>query len=216
MDNYNKQFDITIDGINFVSDEEGMLNLNEIWRDLHLEEKKRPSEWKSKLKTKMINSENIRNKAGRYGFTKATEKATIAYSMFVSDDFYEIVVDSFVELRKGNLLAAAKIADTTQLESKAFNAWLGMEDSTIQQTLRMLGIKRPNFFQKLVKRENHKTSLIERGILKQRNYGSHGVGLRMTSKGKEYLIENRDSINTKVELLYQEQKAKEAVNKLNN
>ncbi len=59
MKEVNKQFDITIDGVNFVSDVDGMLDLNVIWRELSLGEKKRPSEWKSKLRQSLSNSENI-------------------------------------------------------------------------------------------------------------------------------------------------------------
>lgn len=45
----NKKFSIKIEGKDFQSNEDGMLNLNDIWKGCALEEKKRPSEWKSKV-----------------------------------------------------------------------------------------------------------------------------------------------------------------------
>lgn len=208
-----KKFDITIDGVNFKSDKEGMLNLNDIWKAFSLPKSKRPSRWDSELSRSLFETRNMGSgeKQRATGnlvdkFIKGDEEAVTGYAMFISVDFYRKVIKAFVELRRGNLLAAVKITDTTQLESKAFNAWLAMEDSTIQQTLKMLGIVRPNFFQSKIKHGKQRDSLVERGILKYRNYGSHGTSLRMTAKGKVYLMENLEGINGKIDALYQAEK----------
>lgn len=204
-----KQFNVTIDGVNFVSDEGGRLNLNIIHKEFGLPTSKIPSRWRNELSRRLLQRSNLASVetvgcgGGRVNYWSGDEKATIAYAMWVSVDFYETVMDAFISLRNGQLLEAAKLADSTQTESKAFSAWLGMEDSTVQQTLKMLYIKRPNHFQKMIKRKHFKESLIDRGIIKERNYGSHGVALRMTSAGKQFLLDNREDINKKVELNYQ-------------
>ncbi len=215
MKEESKQFDIIIDGVNFVSDEDGMLDLNEIWRGCDLATAKRPSQWKSSIQRLLkscgkINTvtlpravEETRAKSTTVG----TEEATIAYAMFVSDKFYISVINAFVELRRGNLLEAAKIADSTQLEKKAFAAWMEMDDTAIQHALRMIGIIRPNFFQKIIKVERQRDKLISEDKIKQRNYGKHGFALRMTPTGKQWLLKNKDKINLKIEELYQKEKS---------
>tara|TARA_R110000851_G_scaffold333107_1_gene511144 strand:- start:140 stop:772 length:633 start_codon:yes stop_codon:yes gene_type:complete len=205
----NKKFDITIDGVNFKSNEGGLLNLNEVARAFNL---KSPSQWRNKDSAYLIANAKLHSLSTRasggakVNYWAGDEDTVILYAQYISIEFTLKVIHAFKELRRGNLLAAAKIADTTQLESKAFSAWLEMEDSTIQQTLKMLGIVRPNFFQKKIKQSKQRDSLVERGILKQRNYGKHGTALRMTAKGKGYLMGNLASINTKIEKLYQAEK----------
>lgn len=207
-----KQFNITIDGVNFESDESGFLNLNDIHNSFGLPENKRPSRWRNTFRDSFLETSNLALKeikhlgAGATKYYAGDEEAVVGYAMFVSVGFYRTVVSSFVALRNGQLLEAVKLADSTQKESKAFSAWMVMEDSTVQQTLKMLDIKRPNHFQKMIKRKHFKESLIDRGIIKERNYGSHGVALRMTSVGKQFLLDNREDINKKVELNYQAEK----------
>ena len=209
-----KRFDITIDGKNFTSDSAGFLDLNEIHKSLGLPISKKPKEWKKTTMGVYLSKEGystVGSKQRAVGnlkdsFVKGDEIAIVSYAQYVSIEFALNVIKAFVELRQGNLLEAAKIADSTQIESKAFSSWLEMEDGTIQQALKMLGINRPNFFQALIKKPSQKTSFLDRGILKQRNYGTHGVALRMTSFGKSYILDNRDTINNTIERLYQESK----------
>ena len=163
------------------------------------------SNWNISMKSKLLDFKVVKLE-GRNGGTFLTKRQLMKLAGSVDFHFEDAVYEAFELLREGELLAAAKIADSTQLESKAFSAWLVMEDSTIQQTLKMLGIVRPNFFQSKIKHGKQRDSLVERGILKQRNYGKHGVALRMTAKGKEYLMDNLGSINTKIEKLYQAEK----------
>lgn len=120
MMNEKKKFTIKIDGKVFTSDEDGFLNLNDIWRVCNLPEKKRPSEWKSSIRKLLDDSDNIRKRLVITGtsvvptnMTFGSEKATIAYAMFVSNDFYMTVVDSFIGLRHGKLEQAVELAGST-------------------------------------------------------------------------------------------------------
>jgi hypothetical protein len=204
-----KIFDITIDGVNFGSDNNGFLNLNSIATEFGLPQ---VSQWRNKEKRALVADAKLQGLSYKgcggavVNYWAGDEDATIFYAMYISYEFGLKVVQAFNAMRNGRLLEAAKIADSTQVESKAFSAWLEMEDGTIQQALKMLGINRPNFFQALIKKPSQKTSFLDRGILKQRNYGTHGVALRMTSFGKNYILDNRDTINDTIERLYQESK----------
>lgn len=98
---------IVIDGVTFEPREDGMWDLNEIWHGMDLLASARPSEWRTKTKERYINSGNLRNiGAGRNGGTHATEKATIAYAMWVSDEFYDMVLDAFIQMRQQAIIEA--------------------------------------------------------------------------------------------------------------
>lgn len=209
----NKTFDITIIGVNFKSNEYGMLDLNDIWRGCGLSAPKRPNEFfrYSNGKYLLENGNSRLNEishlgAGKTKYYTSDEKATVAYAMWVSMDFYMMVVESFVALRQGNIVEAAKIADSTQLESKAFSKWMGYADTTLQQSLGMLGINRPNLFQSIAKSGKQLDKFLELGVLKYRNYGDKGSHLRITKVGKQYLLDNKDMINTKIEEIYKANK----------
>lgn len=202
----NKIFDITIMGVNFKSNEDGMLDLNDIWRGCGLENSKRPSQWRNAIKENLNRYGNLHSVNGDKGYTVGDEIGTTAYAMWVSVDFYRNVVEAFVALRQGNIVEAAKIADSTQLESKAFSKWMGYSDTTLQQSLGMLGINRPNLFQSIVKNGKQLDKFLELGVLKYRNYGNKGSHLRVTKVGKQYLLDNKDNINIKIEEIYRANK----------
>lgn len=201
-----KMFDITIIGVNFKSNDDGMLDLNDIWRGCGLHNAKRPSQWRGVIKDNLIRYANLHSVNGDKGSTVGDEIATTAYAMWVSVDFYRTVVEAFVALRQGNIIEAAKLADTTQLEAKAFSKWMGYADTTLQQTLGMIGINRPNLFQSIAKNGKQLNKFLQLGVLKYRNYGDKGTHLRVTKVGKQYLLDNRDTINTRVEEIYQSNK----------
>ncbi|GKW05530.1 hypothetical protein [Pectobacterium carotovorum] len=95
---------IIIDGHSFIADSNRMWNLNEIHRVLNLAENKRPSEWNNAIRTKLDRSGNFRTVNGDGGGTSATEKGTIAYAMWVSTEFYEMVMDAFIFMRNDAVL----------------------------------------------------------------------------------------------------------------
>lgn len=95
---------IIIDGHTFTPNADGLWNLNEIHKGLTLADSKVPSEWNNAVQAELSNSGNIRNKAGRYGGTWATELGTIAYAMWVSVDFYLMVAHAFILMRNDAVL----------------------------------------------------------------------------------------------------------------
>ncbi|MCL6396318.1 hypothetical protein EXT62_05325 [Pectobacterium carotovorum subsp. carotovorum] len=95
---------IVINDHSFIADSNRMWNLNEIHRVLNLPDNKRPSEWNNAIRTKLDRSGNIRTVNGDGGGTSATEKGTIAYAMWVSPEFYEMVMDAFIFMRNDAVL----------------------------------------------------------------------------------------------------------------
>lgn len=206
-------FTIQLMGEIFTSNEEGMLDLNDIWRGCGLENKKRPNQWDNEFKRSFIQTGNILSGSRKRvvdgvttnlveRFILADEQAAIGYAMFVSVGFYREVVEAFVLLRQGDIASAAKIADKTQVESKAFAKWMSYADSTLQQSLGMIGIIRPNTFQAIAKDPQYTGWFISKGYLKYRNYGDKGVSLRVTGKGKQWMLSSKEDINSRVESQY--------------
>lgn len=101
---------ITIKTLNvsITSNEAGEFNLNDIWNQCKLPETKRPSEWRTDVKKALEASANLR-KVDKIG-TYATEQGVYAYAMWVSTEFYLIVVEAFTALVNGEVEEATKIA----------------------------------------------------------------------------------------------------------
>ncbi len=206
-----KKFSIKIKGQVFESDETGMLDLNNIWRGCNLEENKRPSDWRGKVKQSFISSTNLRivsppraiGESRAKTTTVATEKAAVAYAMWVSIEFYEMVLDAFVALRNGELAKAYNIAkETNPLAETAFDKWMSYADTPLRDATAMLGVKRVMLFMSEAKKPKQLASFVKRGILKHRNYGDKGTAVRITSQGKAWLRDNIETVNTKLEEIY--------------
>lgn len=101
---------IIIEGHTFKSNTDGLWSLNEIHQTLSLDPAKEPSEWRNEIQAELSNSGNLRSKVGRYGGTLATEPGAIAYAMWVSTDFYLMVVRAFVTMRNDAVLSARMAA----------------------------------------------------------------------------------------------------------
>lgn len=116
------KFNITVENKTFESNEDGMLNLNSIWKECGLGENKRPSQWRNDVSRSFFESANLQSRevatVGGSNLTSkalfADEEATIGYAMFVSVDFYRIVVKAFVALRQGAVEEAQRLAALTK------------------------------------------------------------------------------------------------------
>lgn len=100
-----------------VSNKDGMFNLNDIWRTFVSDkENKRPSEWRSKVRTHLNHTANLRvghtHDANGYitNHTWATLEALYAYAMWVDVEFYMVVVEAFAALTRGDTEEALAIA----------------------------------------------------------------------------------------------------------
>lgn len=144
-------FSIKIDGKVFESDEGGYLNLNDIWNTFNLPNKNRPSEWRNKVAKDLRQSGDLRiarksTTYNEFNILIADEHAAVAYAMWVSLDFYKSVLNAFVELRRGNLEEAVKIAASTMSKEDSYY----LKKKTSQAGMLWLescwfsGIKHPN------------------------------------------------------------------------
>lgn len=112
--------------------QDGMYDLNDIWRTFKLPEKKRPSEWKDDVKDQLLKSENLRNKRGRYGGAFATKKALFMYSAWCDYAFYDVVVDVFELVTEGKLEEAAEKASEVVVQRE----WLRKDHQTSTDLIR--------------------------------------------------------------------------------
>lgn len=96
---------IVIENHSFVCNEQRMWNLNEIHRVLSLPDSKKPSQWRSSLRSRLEQDANLHfEHGGNERGAWATESATVAYAMWVSDDFYLMVINAFIFMRNDAVL----------------------------------------------------------------------------------------------------------------
>ena len=216
---------IVIEGHTFKPNAEGLWDHNEIHKSLGLPESKAPSEWRNEVQSELSNSGNLRSKAGRYGGTMGTEAGTIAYAMWVSTDFYLMVVRAFVTMRNDAILSArmallaAAEADTklAKVVPKAdlIDTRLTGLGITWSQACKLAGVTKPQLAKQYLvhtKRfisKDHPTEY--RKILKPSPQGfAQGLfkscsisfgnedGYRVTAKGLAWLQGKAQEINTAI------------------
>ncbi len=138
---------VVINGQTFSANQDRMWNLNEIQKGLDLPDAKRPSQWDNEIRKALDQSGNFHTALGGANpGTWATEAGTIAYAMWVSPDFYLMVVHAFVavrnsavrELRHKDALLDANMPKASTLDMKARGAGL-----TWIEACRVAGIQQP-------------------------------------------------------------------------
>jgi hypothetical protein len=204
-----KKFDIVIGDKVFESDSSGLLNLNDIWKGCELPNNKRPSQWRGKIRDNLQHCENLHSARvstdnNEHSALFGDEVASVSYAMFVSVDFYRSVVEAFVALRNGEVAKAYKLAQetTNKVADNAFEKWLSYSDTNLRDACGMLGVKRTMLFMSEAKKPAQLKSFLERGILKNRNYGDKGVAIKITPKGKHWIKDNIKLINSKLDDIY--------------
>ena len=218
----NKRFTIKIMDRVFESDEDGLLDLNEIWRGCNLPENKRPSQWRGKLPGNLRRCADLHTVENQTltikdSTTKGSERASVAYAMWVSFEFYCQVLDAFVALRKGNLEEAVLIAAGTMSEEDEhlLLKFAAMKGLCFTKSCWYANIKHPTKFLNYLKHnpnwvyfsENSygKLYATEEGIEKGIVYNCYGepdtskVVMRFTQKGRNLLRKNSKHFNSKVE-----------------
>lgn len=96
---------IVIENHSFICNDDRMWNLNEIHRVLQLPESKRPSQWRGSLRSRLEQDANLHfEHGGNERGAWATEEGTVAYAMWVSDDFYLMVIRAFIFMRDDAVL----------------------------------------------------------------------------------------------------------------
>lgn len=138
---------IVIEGRTFKPNAEGLWSLTEINKALP-DLTKPPAQWRGRDRDYFDSCANLHSSNGNGTF--ATERATIAYAMACSLDFYVMVVDAFVamrnhairELRHKDALLDANMPKASTLDMKARGAGL-----TWTETCRVAGIQQPRLAQ---------------------------------------------------------------------
>lgn len=136
---------IVIEGHDFKPNAEGLWSLTEINKALPGQTKP-PAQWRGRDRDYFDRCANLHSVNGDSGGTYATERATIAYAMACSLDFYVMVVDAFVamrnhalrELRHKDALLDANMPKASTLDLKARGAGL-----TWTEACRVAGIQQP-------------------------------------------------------------------------
>lgn len=137
---------IVIEGHTFKPNAEGLWSLTEINKALP-ELTKPPAQWRGRDRDYFDHCANLHSEnGGATPGTYATERATIAYAMACSLDFYVMVVDAFVamrnsavrELRHKDALLDANMSKASTLDKKARGAGL-----TWTEACRVAGIQQP-------------------------------------------------------------------------
>lgn len=137
---------IVIEGQTFKPNEDGMWSLTAIHKALGLPDNKRPGQWSNAVQAELHRCGNFNIVHGDNGGTMATEAATIAYAMWVSTDFYLMVIRAFIAMRNSAIrdaktkdaLLAANMPKATTLDLKARGAGL-----TWTEACRVAGIQQP-------------------------------------------------------------------------
>ena len=100
-----EQLPIVIEGKAFNPNCDGLWSLTEINKALP-DLTKPPAQWRGRERDYFERCANVHSVNGDQGGTWATERATIAYAMACSLDFYVMVVNAFVMMRNDAILSA--------------------------------------------------------------------------------------------------------------
>lgn len=219
-----KQFTIKIQGKVFESDRNGMLDLNDIWRGCKLPNTKRPSQWRSKVKDDLTRCANLHTTINqsltiKYETTKGDERASVAYAMWVSFEFYCEVLDAFIALRRGNLEEAVLLAGGTMSQEDEYLLikFASMKGLCFTKSCWYANITHPNKLLTYLKKNSNwkyfeeneygKLYATKSGIDAGYTYNCYGdwdsskVVMRFTQKGRELLRKHREHFNKRVEEL---------------
>lgn len=90
--------------------QDGMYDLNDIWRVFKLPATKRPSQWRTRDRTNIERCANLHSVNGDKGMTLATKKALFMYAAWCDYEFHDAVFSVFQLVTEGKLEEAAKIA----------------------------------------------------------------------------------------------------------
>lgn len=113
-----KSVQLTFNGVTALIEpkQDGMYDLNDIWRVFRLPEKKRPSEWRHRDRRNLERTENLRGVNGNVSMTLATQKALFMYAAWCDYEFHDVVFETFNLVVEGKLEEAKAKADTVTLK----------------------------------------------------------------------------------------------------
>lgn len=214
-----KQFTIKIQDVVFTSNEDGMLNLNEIHKEFNLPKSKRPNQWRSQISEYLFEAANLQSLKIKglgsnldYSFIAGDEKATIAYAMWVDVGFYDKVIEAFVALRNGEFEKATEIAMSTMSEADAhyLKRQAKLKGMFWDEACAFAGIKSPRLLKKYLNKNSNFFYFDKQGnvadndraeelFYNRGNKFTSTVRLCVTPEGRDWLRTNRDFFNEKAE-----------------
>ncbi|HHP0469596.1 TPA: KilA-N domain-containing protein [Vibrio harveyi] len=216
--NNTKHLPIHVNGYDIIPNEDGMYDLTAFWKASGLSETKKPSEWRTKMRDLLFSTAKIAVHIGRDAKTLATEEAAIAYAMWVSDEFYLLVIDVFIAARNDAMIASS-IAEKLTEESKelfkknskaikCFDRFLGLNEFKLADACRISGIEHPNLFADYLCNVTHHLHILQgkKRATKQgesvgfynRAYPQGAWSVRMNREGLKWLLDNAEYLNEEV------------------
>ncbi len=216
-------FNIIILGKTFKSNEDGLLNLNDIWRGCKLPESKRTKNWRNEKRDYLSkNGHLVSFKEGMINTVYADELATIMYASFVSMEFEILVHKAFIALRNGNIKTAVALANSTQ--DKCNNHFLKVMDSRKgmlwDDACARAGLPNPRITMEYLQ-QSPSFTMFDRNRQVNRNHPTaskyfynvpnpmEGLPiLKVTQLGRRYLMDNSEEIIKQVELYKVQRKLK--------
>lgn len=216
---------IVIEGKTFTPNPEGLWSLTEINKALP-ELTKPPAQWRGRERDYFERCANLHSVNGDQGGTWATERATIAYAMACSLDFYVMVVDAFVIMRNDAILSARMaslalaekdklLADNmpkaSALMLKAAGHGISWTDACRAAKIKQPGLAKQYLLaiKKFCKRFDHDLGVdvirpnpqaFELGYFK-RHVGPYGSmeGWKVSDRGVNWLEKRADEINAAIQ-----------------
>ncbi|WP_339505155.1 KilA-N domain-containing protein [Pseudomonas sp. RL_105y_Pfl2_101] len=197
----------------FIPDTQGMFNLTEMHCRLGLANSKRPAQWRTSISRDLAACANLHSLVGSE--TLGTEVATIAYAMWVSNDFYKMVVSVFIAVRSDALLSAQvyeRLAMAHQelfadncYKLRAYSRIDNKNSMTWTVACDMYGIERPllakqyiyetHGFWRIVCGEVAETGKGRATGFYVRNRGNNGPELDLAPGARDWLLHNVGAIN---------------------
>ncbi|MFT2330023.1 KilA-N domain-containing protein [Escherichia coli] len=203
--------------------ENGMYNLTDIHQLLGLPKNKLPSQWRNEVSREFERNANLHSYNKRGACILATEAATIAYAMWVSIEFYMLVVNVFIAVRNDALLSAkvaSKLSDEQRdflrENSAALKEWKRLKAKThwtFYEAAKLAELEHPHIARIYIHafmsfytehtstiRGRRRTEFIvtpkgeEAGFFSTKSSDA-GIQLRVAKSGLEWLISNREEIN---------------------
>lgn len=219
MNMTNTPIPVSLMGQTFSANEDRMWNLNEIQKGLGLPESKAPSQWRNAVADELRRSANLQTVNGDLGGTFATEAGTIAYAMWVSTDFYLMVVHAFVAMRNNAVAESrslradldANMPKASTLDMKARGAGLtwteacrvaGIQQSrlALEALVSMKAFVYPmdNFGTREGSPRPHKSGFEKGAFAKVSSDFGNREGWRVKPRGLDWLRAKAEEINLKV------------------
>lgn len=210
---------VVINGHAFTANADGMWDLTGIHKALGLPDNKRPGQWSNAIQRELHRCGNFNIVHGDNGGTLATEAGTIAYAMWVSTEFYLMVIHAFVSMRNSAIrdakakdaVLAANMPKATTLDRKAAGAGL-----TWTEACRVAGIQHPALALKYLHsvkrfvrsvdnfgtpdgpvRPPKKAFDLGHFVVASGDFGNR-EGWRVKPGGLDWLARNTEDLNTKV------------------